>query len=135
MFVDGVVDGRPQTLLDSKQKTIDKALLTDIPVDDQEIVVKWICYNFYPVTALNYSHGSYGLKHILQRDTGIYLTENQFKDAMRICGFKHTKTPYSGWHFNIAKNSPAFRLRERKSMFDSAIMCCRSLREGDADAD
>ena len=31
---------------------------------------------------------SYGLKHVLERQTGIYLLDNAFKGVMLICGYE-----------------------------------------------
>lgn len=33
---------------------------------------------------------SYGIKHILQSNTGIYLTNNEFKDAILLCGIRQS---------------------------------------------
>ena len=56
----------------------------------------------------NYEKTSYGLKHILQRDTGLYLTNNEFKDAMLLCGYEPVNPDTINWNYCISKRSPAF---------------------------
>ncbi len=58
------------------------------------------------------THTSYGLKHILERDTGLYLTNNEFKDAMLMCGYKPTNPNDLNWCYCISKRSPAFNKKQ-----------------------
>lgn len=60
----------------------------------------------------NYDKTSYGLKHILEHDTGIYLTNNEFKDAMLICGYEPVNPQELNWTYCISKKSPAFENRQ-----------------------
>ncbi len=86
----------------------DSELISDLSLEKQEIVLNWIKSGFIPRKTENRSHSSYGLKHYLQDETGIYLTNNQFKDAMMICGF-YTKDPNKlNWHYGISEKSPVF---------------------------
>ena len=50
----------------------------------------------------------YGLKHNLQRDTGLYLTNNEFKDAMLMCGYPPVDANKLNWYYCISKKSRAF---------------------------
>ena len=54
------------------------------------------------------SNSSYGLKHMLERDTDIYMTNNQFKDAMLACSFLPVNERELNWHYCISRRSPAF---------------------------
>ena len=47
-------------------------------------------------------------KHMLERDTDIYMTNNQFKDAMLACGFLPVNERELNWHYCISRRSPAF---------------------------
>lgn len=57
----------------------------------------------------NYDKSSYGLKHILEKDTGLYLTNNEFKDAMLMCGYEPINPNELNWYYQISKKSPAFK--------------------------
>ena len=45
---------------------------------------------------------------MLERDTDIYMTNNQFKDAMLACGFLPVNERELNWHYCISRKSPAF---------------------------
>ena len=70
---------------------------------------------YHPVSVVSaasmYRHTSYGLKHYLEHDTGIYVTNNAFKDAMLICGFEPADPHELNWHYCISEKSPVFKLR------------------------
>ena len=86
----------------------DADLITDHPEYEQKIVMDWIHNNIYPRQTVLRDRTSYGMKHILERDTGIYLTNNEFKDAMMICGFMPYDPNDLNWVYCISKKSPAF---------------------------
>ena len=69
--------------------------------DEQETAKRWIKKVCKPAVALNKYHTSYGLKHILEGCTGVYMTNNQFKDLMLICGFKPKYEHELNWIFYI----------------------------------
>ena len=96
-----IVDGRAYTDRDTD-------LYTDLPAADQETVLRWIRENLKPRKTPLLSSSSYGLKHVLQHDTRIYMTNNQFKDAMLACGFFPVNERELNWHYCISKRSPAF---------------------------
>ena len=66
---------------------IDAGLITDKDPEEMEEVFKWIHEKLIPRKTHLTGRSSYGIKHILERDTGIYLTNNEFKDAMLLCGY------------------------------------------------
>ena len=101
-----IKNGRPYSV---ENGYIDADLITSHPEDEQEIIMDWIVNNLYPRKTPNYDRTSYGLKHLLERDTGIYLTNNEFKDAMLFCGFEPNNPDELNWTYCISKKSPAFR--------------------------
>ena len=97
-------DGDPVSVSGIPAYYIDDALLEDIPKRQQKDVLKWIKNNLYERKTPNRAYHSYHLKHLLQWDIGVYLTENQFKDAMLQCGYYPIDRYESSWTFNIGFN-------------------------------
>ena len=98
-------DGRPYS---NENGHVDDALITSRSKEEIDIVCRWIEMNLFPRKTVLDSHTSYGLKHILERDTGIYLTNNEFKDAMLMCGYEPANPNDLNWCYGISKRSPAF---------------------------
>lgn len=96
-----IIDGRAWTEYDT-------ALFTDMTKEEQETVTAWIHENIRPRKTPLLCRTSYGIKHLLERDTKIYMTNNQFKDAMLICGFYPVDEKLLNWNYCISKKSPAF---------------------------
>lgn len=86
----------------------DTALLTDLPLYQQRIVLGWIKGNIVHRKSPNYNYTSYSIKHWIQGIFHIYLTNNQFKDAMLMCGFYPINEKALNWHYCISEKSPAF---------------------------
>ena len=103
-------NGRPYS---NENGTVDAGLITDKPLEVQETVYAWIRENITPRKTPNRYRSSYGIKHILQGDTGIYLTNNEFKDAMMRCGFLPVDENTLNWTYRISQKSPAFDWKER----------------------
>lgn len=107
-----IVDGHPWSVgfgsPDSAQRGEDAALMSDLPKDKQKHVEDWILYNIEPIKTPNRKHSSYHIKHILERDIGIYLTNNQFKDAMMNMGYSPVNVSDLNWYFCISERSHAF---------------------------
>ncbi len=95
----------------------DEALLTDLPEEDQEEVLEWIRKNILPRKRPLEGRSSYGIKHILQHDTKIYTTNNQFKHAMLLCGYEPVDENKLNWNYRISKESPAFDYDSRSLIF------------------
>lgn len=68
-------------------KMNDDNYITELSQNDMDTVLNWISENIYLRKTPLYGCSSYGLKHIMTKATGIYVTNNQFKDAMLRCGF------------------------------------------------
>lgn len=81
----------------------DDALMTAIPDDERDVVLDWIASHMEHIKSVNEKHSSYGLKHWLQADTGIYLTNNQFKHAMLIAGFDPVDETELNWLYRISE--------------------------------
>ena len=87
----------------------DAALMSDLSKDVQNIILDWIFANIRPRKAPNYNHNSYQIKHQIESELGIYLSNNQLKDAMLIEGYHPVKENELNWVFCISQKSPAFR--------------------------
>ena len=92
----------------------DGALLGDEPEEIRSAVLAWIREQLLPSSKVDEEHSSYGLKHILQEDTGIYLSNNAMKDAMMMAGYSPVDPSEANWHYRIAKSSKAFDWRSRR---------------------
>ena len=99
-------NGRPYSI---ENGYVDADLITDHSQEEQQIVMDWIRNNIYPRKTVLHGRTSYGIKHLLERDTGIYLTNNEFKDAMMVCGFDPHNPNALNWEYCISAKSPAFR--------------------------
>lgn len=98
-------DGDPVSVGGLPAYIIDDDLLEDLPKRQQKEVLKWIKDNISPRKTPNKVYHTYRLKHVLQWDIGIYLTENQFKDAMLKSGYYPVDVYESSWTFPIGFNN------------------------------
>lgn len=103
-------NGRPYSI---ENGSVDDGLITDRPQEVQEEVYAWIRENILPRKTPNRFHSSYGIKHILQGDKDIYLTNNEFKDAMMQCGYMPVDANELNWTYRISQKSPAFDWKSR----------------------
>lgn len=74
-----------------------------------EQLCNWIDKSLYPRDSVNRKAGSYVLKHLFERDTGAYVTEEGFKIAMKRCGFEPLEESCGHHFYGISDKSPAFR--------------------------
>lgn len=93
---------------------VDAGLITDLPKKDMDTAMRWIAENIRPRKTPLLERTSYGIKHILQHDTGLYLTNNEFKDAMLLSGYEPVDPNELNWCYRISKKSPAFDWRSRR---------------------
>ena len=89
---------------------VDAGFITDHPAEEREIVAEWIAAMIRPAKSRNRHRTSYGIKHILQGDTGIYLTNNEFKDAMLQAGYEPCDQNELNWTYKISNTSNAFNI-------------------------
>ena len=99
-------EGKAVYSVETKQDT---AHFCNLTKEEQEMVLTWLHYNVLPAKKPLYGHTSYGMKHTLETRTNIYLTNNQFKEAMLACGFYPVETDQLNWNFYVKKSSPIFR--------------------------
>lgn len=107
-----LIDNKSSRIVNAKPITvhphggsIDDETLDQLPKDKIIIVRCWIDKFLFTDPYDPEIKSSYHLKHILERDTGIYLTNNQFKDAMLICGYGPIDANELNWCYCIHKDS------------------------------
>lgn len=102
-YVQSIIDrkGHPISVSGIPAYYLDDELFRDISRRDQKEVLKWIDNNIVPRKTPNPTYHTYRLKHIIQWATGIYMTENQFKDAMLKAGYYPIDKYDSSWTFTI----------------------------------
>lgn len=103
-------NGIPIVVTYHKSGFVDSELLTDEPELIQIVTKIWISWCCIPTKSKNSNANSYALKHCFERMTGIYLTNNQFKQAMFLCGL-YPDCPYSklNWDYSLSRKSLCFR--------------------------
>jgi hypothetical protein len=82
----------------------DEELFTDLSPTYQIDALIWARYNLEPTKTYSNRHTSYGLKHLLEQETGVYMTNNQFKDMMLTIGYIPKDKRVLNWCFNIRDN-------------------------------
>lgn len=123
-----IIDGHPRTTNIVKDpetgeliKSEDNDLLSDLPEMVQKFVLLWIAMKIHKRKTPNYGFTSYGLKHILENEFGIYLTNNQFKDAMYVTGHYPVNEKYLNWYFRIddvIDNHPVYQTEFMKKLIE-----------------
>lgn len=93
-----IKNGRPYT---NENGWEDSGLITEHSDDVRNKVESWINKNIHTARKILSGWTSYGLKHILEHDTGIYLTNNEFKDAMLKAGFSPVDPRELNWRYRI----------------------------------
>ena len=81
----------------------------DLQPEEQRIARRWLEYNLVEAKTVLPYHTSYGMKHILERRTGIYMSNNAFKELMMLCGFFPVKADELNWRFAVKKKSQMFQ--------------------------
>lgn len=91
-------NGRPYT---NENGFIDGALITGREDAVVTAVDGWIRKNIRAGEKILQGHTSYGMKHLLEHDTGVYLTNNEFKDAMLLAGYRPVNPDSLNWKYRI----------------------------------
>ena len=94
-------DGDPVSVAGVPAYYLDDALLDDLPKIQRKEVMRWIDDNFYIRKTPNFNYHTYWLKHALQYETGIYITDNQMKDAFLRAGFNPLDKYDESWKFHL----------------------------------
>ena len=122
-----IKNGVPVTVETGSEK-IDADLLHDLPYDEIARIGDWIKENIRHADAHGEAYNSYGLKHRMEREIGIYVTNNQFKHAMLLAGYRPHNPNVLNWEFDIElrkndiKNpNPMFSWLEQYLQEDSIV--------------
>ena len=105
VFKDGVY--RVKTFFENGK--IDNTHLSDLPAEEQKALVAWVGYNFDLAKNFYLGATSYGFKHVYEYRAHIYVTNNQFKEAMLMNGFYPKDASELNWIFRIKKSSSVFK--------------------------
>ena len=97
-----IVKGRAYTDNDTR-------MFTDLSFEQQEILARWIAENIMSRKSVNNNYTSYGIKDIFEREKHFYISNNQFKDAMLLCGFLPVDETELNWRYCISEKSLAFK--------------------------
>ena len=100
-----IKNGKPYSIENGYE---DAGLICDLEKDEQEEVMHYVKESFIKANRIMHGRTSYGMKHLIQSATNIYMTNNQFKDLMLICGFETDNVNTLNWEFNVSRKSPAF---------------------------
>ena len=93
-----IKNGRPYT---NENGFTDGALITGREDAVVTAVDGWIRKNIRAGEKILQGHTSYGMKHLLEHDTGVYLTNNEFKDAMLLAGYRPVNPDSLNWKYRI----------------------------------
>lgn len=78
--------------------------------EKEEKLIHWIKRNLIPRKTINKHVTSYTLKHLFQGQTGVYVTDREFKEAMIKCGLFPVSYSVNGSaYYAISEKSLAFR--------------------------
>lgn len=102
-----IENARPVTVHPIRN-AIDAEMLDTMPKKDIIAVLCWIEINIYTDPSCFTIKDSYQLKHMVEADTGIYLTNNQFKHAMLLCGYGPIDASEVNWDYCISRDSSLF---------------------------
>lgn len=80
--------------------------------EEQEKVLDWLEANLIPRSTPMNSSTSYGMKHVLEYRTNIYMTNNQFKEAMLLLGYYPVVVDELNWRYCLSRRSPIFKMQE-----------------------
>ena len=96
-----------ETVLSSVNQPSSYERLAD---EEKAALGDWIRWELVP-SSLTGPHASYSLKHILQRLTGVYVTNGVFKGAMLAAGFEPVDRHDLNWQFSYRLADPKLRAR------------------------
>ena len=71
------------------------------------LVFGWIHDHISPASRTYTRSTSYGFKHMVENEIGYYITNNQFKDAMLLCGYQPVNPNETNWMFKIKVSLPS----------------------------
>lgn len=92
-------NGRPYT---NENGAKDDGLINRFSQEQIGEIGEWIKKNVKRSRSILKGHTSYGMKHMLEHDIHIYMTNNEFKDAMLLAGFAPVDPDELNWRYRIA---------------------------------
>ena len=104
----------------------DAHLLDEFEPEQQKTILQWIADNLRKTQKTpNYGHSSYGMKHLLERDTGIYISSPQrrpVKMSTRIRSSNSSPFSASKSFFSSSSSSGTTSFSTTLGMKDTAVM-------------
>lgn len=79
----------------------DDSTFSMLPKEVQQVCLWWVWLRTEIRATPNAEQTSYGLKHILEDEIGVYMTNNQFKDMMLHAGYRPASFEQLNWRFCI----------------------------------
>lgn len=101
-----IVHGRPYTCEGGLEKLgfsdkPDDELITDLPEELYDKAVHWVFLFVKPRKTVNKKFSSYSIKHWIERYIGHYITNNQAKDIMLLCGYTPVDPNELNWYYKV----------------------------------
>lgn len=93
---------------------------SDLMAEEQSKALAWLRANISPRKTPNLRHTSYGMKHVLEDRTKIYMTNTQFKELMLLCGYYPVEVNELNWCYCLSNKSPIFK-RQKDDKFGLLI--------------
>ena len=72
----------------------------NLSAQEKETVTAWI-RDYLTPSRSGERHSSYGLKHIMDSDTGLYVTNGQMKGGMAACGYPAQEPDVLNWVYRV----------------------------------
>lgn len=89
-------------LYTNENGSIDDKLVTDRPcLAEVDEASRWVHANILPDPDDICDRSSYGLKHLLESDTGLYFTNNEFKHLMLLMGYEPVDPKELNWRYHV----------------------------------
>ena len=82
---------------------------SELPEEELKSALAWIKQNLVPRETPLEGYSSYSIKHIMEHSIGLYVTNQQFKELMLLCGFYPVKVDEKNWRYCLSMKSPAFQ--------------------------
>ena len=95
----------------------DSALFSELSAEDREKISWWINEKLVRRGTPNMRRTSHYLNILLARDTGVRISNNQFKDAMLENGYRPARVNETYWSFPISESSPCFEALATEQKF------------------
>jgi hypothetical protein len=100
-------DARELAALDVNQP----AAFAKLSAEDRRLLVDWIRSRLRPSKVLS-DYTSYGLKHLMEDETGVYVTNGEFKGGMAACGYEPLDASQVNWSYHLRFTRQGMRLIE-----------------------